>query len=81
MTKSKEILGDIAQLAGGAAGLLGGAGQHIRDDMKARIEDIADRMDLVPRENLERVEALLHKLSDEQKDILARLEKLENKKS
>ena len=80
MTKPTEFLGDIAQLAGGAAGLLGGASQQIRDDMKARIEEIADRMDLVPREDLERVEALLQKSLDEQKDILTRLEKLESKK-
>ncbi len=80
MTKPTELLGDIAQLAGGAAGLLGGAGQQIRDDIKARVEDIADRMDLVPREDLERVEALLQKSLKDQADILARLEKLEAKK-
>ena len=80
MTKPTELLGDIAQLAGGAAGLLGGASQQIRDDVKARIEEIVDRMDLVPREDLERVEALLQKSLDEQKDILTRLEKLESKK-
>lgn len=80
MTKPTEILGDIAQLASGAAGLLGNAGQQIRDDIKARVEDMADKMDLVPREDLDRVEALLNKAIQEQKDILARLEKLEGNK-
>ncbi len=80
MTIPKEILGDIAQLAGGAASLVGSAGQQLRDDIKTRVEDIADRMDLVPREDLDRVEALLQKSLSDQKDILARLEKLENKK-
>jgi len=80
MTKPTEILQDIAQLAGGAAGLLGGAGQQIRDDVKTRFEDMADRMDLVPREELERVEALLHKSLEQQKDMLARIETLEAKK-
>ena len=68
----------MAQLAGGAAGLLGGASQQVRDDMKARIEDIADRMDLVPREDLDRVEALLQKSLKQQKEMLERIEKLEN---
>lgn len=69
----------MAQLAGGAAGLLGGASQQIRDDVKTRIEDIADRMDLVPREDLERVESLLHKALEQQNDMLGRIEKLEKK--
>ena len=80
MSKPKEFIDDITQLAGGAAGLLGSAGQQIRDDIKARVEDVADRMDLVPREDLERVEALLHKSIDVQNDILKRLEILEGKK-
>lgn len=78
MTKPTELLQDMAQLAGGAAGLLGGASQQVRDDMKARIEDIADRMDLVPREDLDRVEALLQKSLKQQKEMLERIEKLEN---
>lgn len=79
MNKPKELLGDIAQLAGGAADLLGSAGQQFRDDIKTRVEEVADRMDLVPREDLERVEALLQQSLNDQKDILSRLEKLENK--
>ena len=78
MTKPTELLQDMAQLAGGAAGLLGGASQQVRDDLKARIEDIADRMDLVPREDLDRVEALLQKSLKQQKEMLERIEKLEN---
>lgn len=80
MTIPKEILGDIAQLAGGAAGLIGEAGEQFREDIKARIEDVADRMDLVPREDLDRVEATLQKALKTQEEILARLDKLEQKK-
>ena len=68
---------DLAQLAGGAAGLLGGVQQQIRDDIKARVDEMAVRMDLVPREDLERVEAMLEKALEQQKEILERLEKLE----
>lgn len=79
MMKPKELIGDIMQLAGGAASLLGGAGQQIRNDIKARVEDVADRMDLVPREDLERVEALLQQAITTQKDMLSRIEQLEQK--
>jgi len=70
---------DIAQLAGGAAGLLSGVQQQIRDDIKARVEEMATRLDLVPREDFERVEGLLEKALAEQKELKARLDALEKK--
>ncbi len=79
MTNPKDLLNDITQMAGGAAGLLGSASQQIRDEVKARVEDIADRMDLVPREDLERVEVQLEKALADQKDIISRLISLEEK--
>lgn len=81
MSKPAQIIDDIAQLAGGATGILGGAGQHLRDDIKARVEDMADRLNLVPRADLDRVEALLNKALAEQKELKQRLEKLESKQS
>ena len=77
MSKPSQIADDIAQLAGGAAGLLSGVQQQIRDDIKARVEEMATRMDLVPREDLDRVEALLQKTIADQQDVKERLEKLE----
>ncbi|HPF78920.1 MAG TPA: accessory factor UbiK family protein [Alphaproteobacteria bacterium] len=79
MTKSSQLMDDIAQLAGGAAGLLSGVQQQIRDDIKARVEEMATRLDLVPREDFERVEALLEKALAEQKELKARLDALEKK--
>lgn len=70
---------DLAQMAGGAAGLFGNLQQQIRDDIKARVEDMADKMNLVPREDLDRVEAMLQKTMEEQKELKQRLEKLEAK--
>lgn len=70
---------DIAQLAGGAAGLLGNLQQQIRDDIKARVEAMATEMDLVPREDLERVEGLLNKALEEQEQLKKRIETLEKK--
>lgn len=75
-----NFLDDIAKVAGGAVNVLGGLRQQMRQDIKARVEEMASRMDLVPREDLERVEVQLAKLQKEHKDILARLEKLEGGK-
>lgn len=80
MSKPSQIIDDIAQLAGGAAGLLSSVQQQIRDDITARVEEMATKLDLVPREDLDRVEALLEKALNEQKEMKARLDALEKKK-
>lgn len=70
---------DLAQLAGGAAGLVSGVQQQIRDNIKARMEEMAANMDLVPREEFDRLEAMLQKALAEQEALKQRLDKLENK--
>ncbi len=79
MPKPTQIIDDLAQMAGGAAGLFSGVQQQMRDDIKARVEEMATRLDLVPREDLDRVEALLERALSEQKEMKARLDALENK--
>lgn len=79
MKNSNKLIDDITQLAGGAAGLLSGVQQQIRDDIKARVEDMASRLDLVPRDEFERVEAMLAKALADHEEIKERLEKLEKK--
>lgn len=64
---------DIAKVAGGAMNVMSGLRQQMRDDIKARVEEMAARLDLVPREDLERVEALLA-------SAIKRIEALEGKK-
>ena len=71
---------DLAQLAGGAAGLLSSVQQQMRDDVKNRVEEMATKLDLVPREDFERVEALLNKALEDQKQMQERLDALEKKK-
>lgn len=71
---------DLAQLAGGAAGLLSSVQQQMRDDVKTRVEEMATKLDLVPREDFERVEALLNKALEDQKQMQERLDALEKKK-
>lgn len=60
-----KILDDIARVAGGAVNILSGLQQQIRDDVRSRFEEMATRMDLVPREDLERAEARIAKLEEQ----------------
>ena len=81
MSKNSQFLDDIARVAGGTVGVLNNLREQLQGDIKTRVEELATRMDLVPREDLERVELMLEKALSEQKDILKRLEKLEGKKA
>jgi BMFP domain-containing protein YqiC len=80
MSKSSKIFEDMAELAGGAAGLLNDLQQQMREDVRGRMEEMATRLDLVPREELERVEALLQKTIERQDQLGARLSALEKGK-
>lgn len=79
MTDTNKIFDDITQLAGGAAGLLNGVQQQIRDDIQARVDDMATRMDLVPRDDFERLELMVEKLTAENTEMKSRLEDLAKK--
>lgn len=73
MAASDRLFDDIARVAGGAAGLLASVRQQVAEEIMARIDDMADRADLVPRVDLERVEAQL-------KALQKRVDELEGKK-
>ena len=79
MKDKSEIFDDITKLAGGAAGTLNSVRKQVKNDIKARVEEAAMRLDLVPREDLDRVEALLEKTIKDQQELIQRLEKLEKK--
>jgi len=70
----------MAQLANGAAGIAGSLQKQIRQDVRARIDEIATKMDLIPREDFERLEARLDSLQREQESLRNRLQALEGKK-
>lgn len=55
----EKILDDIAKMAGGGAGILGSISKQFREDMRSWLDDFAARMDLVPREDFERLEIML----------------------
>ena len=81
MRPDAKILDDIARVAGGAVNILSGVQQQIRDEIHARMDDAASRMDLVPREDLDRAMAMIAKLRARSDELEARLDALEGKKT
>jgi BMFP domain-containing protein YqiC len=51
-----KIFEDLTRVAGGAMNLFSGIREQILNDAKARFEEMASRMDLVPREDFDRLE-------------------------
>lgn len=84
MTRPKldpRFLDDIARVAGGAVNIVSGLQQQLREDLKSRVDDMANRADLVPREDMERAEAMIQKLRSRVDELEARLDKIEGKKA
>lgn len=77
MSTREKILDDVARYAGEAIGLASGAGKQVGDVMRARVDDLAMRLDLVPREEFERLEAMLIKARSEQDEMKKRLDAIE----
>lgn len=63
-----KIFDDIARVAGGAMNVFSGLREQIENDVKTRVEEMASRLDLVPREDFDRLAlqvAALQKRVDE----------------
>lgn len=73
MGPDPKIFDDLARMAGGAVNLLSGMQQQIREEIRVRIEDMATRMDLVPREDIDLLQARIDALE-------TRIKNLENRK-
>jgi BMFP domain-containing protein YqiC len=59
MKPKEQIFDDIARVAGDAVSLFSGMTRQVKDEIRARVDELATRMDLVPREDFERLEAML----------------------
>lgn len=57
-----RIFDDLSRVAGGAMNVFSALREQITNDIKARVEEMATRMDLVPREDFERLEAQVQEL-------------------
>ncbi len=70
-TKEK-VLDDIARVAGGTVSVFGGLSRNVREEIKSHIDEMAQRLDLVPREDLTalelRIEALEKQLTAKKKN-------------
>lgn len=77
MFPKEKVLDDIARVAGGTISALSGLNTQIKDDIRARIDEAATRMNLVPREDFEKLEAMLAKSREEQEQLARRVDALE----
>jgi BMFP domain-containing protein YqiC len=78
MKNREKVLDDLARLAGGGASIVSGLARNIREDIQSRANDFASNLDLVPREDFERLEAVLletRRRVDEQEARIIALEK------
>ena len=72
------MLDDLARLAGGTVSVLSGVGRQIQSETQSRIHDLAHELDLVPREDYERLEMVLGEALKRIEDLELRIETLEN---
>lgn len=55
--KREQIFDNVARFAGSTAGALSGLSRQIKDEVRARVDDMATKMDLVPREDFDDLQA------------------------
>ena len=77
MPIDNKILDDIARVAGGAASLVSTVRRQVQSDLKGRVDSVADRMDLAPKAELERLQEMIAGFRAEQEIIKKRIHDLE----
>ncbi len=75
-----RLLDDIARVAGGAVNIVSGLRQQLREDVRSRMDSMADYADLVPRADMERAEAMIQKLRARIDELEARMDAWEGTK-
>lgn len=76
-----KFLDDLAKAATGAIGQFGEVRHHLRTLVKERVDQALERMDLVSREEFDRVAAMAEKARLRQEQLEKRLSALEGRKS
>lgn len=79
MKNKDQFFDDLARMAGGAVSVMTGFTQQLREEIRVRVDEVAARLDLVPREDFERLEAMLKEARLEQTRLSKRLDALEKK--
>jgi BMFP domain-containing protein YqiC len=77
MTERTRLLDDLAGIAGGAASALAGIREEAEAVMRARVEEMLRRLDVVRRDEFEAVAAMAAKAREAQELAEARLAALE----
>lgn len=77
MQPREKILDDVARFAGGAASALSGIRRQVKEEMRVRIDELAVKFDLVPREDFEKLERVVIKAREEQAKLIERISALE----
>ena len=79
MSSREKIIDDVARAAGGAVGIITDAGREARAVVRSKIDHMAQDMDLVPRDEFEKLEALVIRLREEQETLKQHIAELEKK--
>ncbi|ANC91490.1 hypothetical protein A6A40_05995 [Azospirillum humicireducens] len=77
MQVDNRILDDLARVAGGALGAFSSLREEAEGQLRAQLERILSRMDVVSREEYEAVRAMAAKAREEQEVMAERLAALE----
>ena len=72
-----KLFDDLAKMATGALGSFGDVREQVRKLVKERVDLALSKMELVTRDEFERVEALAERARERQEDLEDRLKALE----
>lgn len=72
-----KLFDDLAKMATGALGSFGDVREQVRKLVKERVDQALSKMDLVTRDEFERVEAMAERARERQEDLEDRLKALE----
>ncbi len=79
MSTREKILDDLARAAGGTVGVLSDLKGQAKQTARSCVDSMAQDMDLVPREDFERLEAILEKMTLKCDKLEERVQDLEEK--
>lgn len=79
MTKNARFFDDMAKMVGGAVSALGSLKEQLKGEVKERVDEVLERMDLVSRNEFDGAMDMLKKARMEQEQLKKRLSALEGK--
>ena len=75
-----KFFDDVSGLAGGAVNIASALRHQIKNDVRARLDELITQMDLVPRADLNDLQHQIEALQNSNAELKSRLEKLEKPK-